>query len=162
MDLHPYDGKERRYRHTDSDMTPGVRIVMGLLHLPAPPSASGLLYDLSFYSGGIGVMDRLAITLPRESPSAPIVLATVPCKPPEEIASDPSCQDDFLWLIDDEDDPLPVRAAAARFINENRQEFQPECQVSGAMWFVAESNVNTWTALWETDGVLSYLSYDQG
>lgn len=162
MDLHPYDGKERRFRHTDRDMAPGVRIVMDLLHLPAPPSAPGLLYDLSFYSGGIGVMDRLAITLPREGPSAPVVLTRLPGKPPEEIASDPSCQNDFLWLINDEDDPLPVRAAAARFINENRQEFQPECQVSGAMWFEAESNVNSWTALWETDGVLSYLSYDQG
>jgi len=162
MDLHPYDGKEHRYRHTDSDLAPGVRIVMDLLHLPAPPSASGLMYDLSFYSGGIGVMDRLAITLPRESSNVPVILARLSCKPPEEIASDPSCQDDFLWLIDNEDDPLPVRAAATRFINENRQEFQPECQVSSAMWFVAESNVNAWTALWETDGVLSYLAYDQG
>lgn len=161
MDLHPYDGKERRYRHTDSDVAPGVRIVMGLLHLPAPPSASGLMYDLSFYSGGIGVVDRLAITLPREDTSAPI-LARLPCKPPEEVASDPSCRDDFLWLIDDEEDPLPVRAAAARFINEHRREFQPECQVSSSMWFMTESGVNAWTALWETDGLLSYLSYDQG
>src|SRR4051812_7560468 len=88
MDLHPYDGKERRYRHTDSDMAPGIRIVMGLLPLPAPPSASGLMYDLSVYSGGIGILDRLAITLPRNDTSAPIVLARLQCKSPEEITSE--------------------------------------------------------------------------
>ncbi len=30
------------------------------------PSSVGLLYDLSFYSGGIAILDRLAIAIPAD------------------------------------------------------------------------------------------------
>jgi hypothetical protein len=162
MDLHPYDNKERRYRHTDSEMSDGIRIVTKLLCLFSPPPAIGLLYDLSFFSGGIGVVDKLAITLPTENISVPSIVASLQFKSPEDAVSDAGWKDDFLWLVDDEDDPLPVRGAVARFINENRSGFQPQCGASDLIWFEAESNVNHWTALWETEGALSYLSYDQG
>lgn len=162
MDLHPYDGKERRYRHTDADLREGIRLVTQLIYLPTPPPRLGLLYDLSFYSGGIGILDRLAITLPLQLPQTLGVVAGLRASTPDDALSDPGWRDDFLWLVDDEDNPLPPRAAAARFIHENRREFQPECDASSAIWFEPVSNVNAWTALWHSHDLLSYLAYDQG
>jgi hypothetical protein len=63
MNLHPYDGVERRYRHTDAERDTGLAIVARLLRLPHISSSQVVGYDLSFYSGGIGVLDKLAITL---------------------------------------------------------------------------------------------------
>jgi hypothetical protein len=64
MNVHPYDNRERRYRHTDFFKTKGVAAIVQLLHLNNSPPIKGLLYDLSFYSGGIGVYNNLAITMP--------------------------------------------------------------------------------------------------
>jgi hypothetical protein len=161
MELHPYDNQERRFRHTDRDRGDGIQIVTHVLHLPTSPPAD-LRYDLSFYSGGIGIIDRLAIALPLDSTIARIALAGLHCKSLDEASSDPSWQDDLGWLIDDEDNPLPVRLATVQFINKERKEFQPACRASSPIWVTAESGVNSWTMLWESDDVLSYLSYDQG
>ena len=40
--------------------------------------------------------------------------------------------------------------------------FQTECVPSNPIWFVGGSDVNAWTAIWEDDGLLSYLSFSQG
>jgi hypothetical protein len=161
MDLHPYDGKERRYRHTDDDVHEGIQLLTQILGLPTPPPQLGLRYDLSFYSGGIGVLDRLAITLPLQRPQALDVVARLQARGPEDAVADADWRDDFLWLIDDEDNRLP-RIAAARFINGNRSEFQSPCDASDAIWFESESDVNAWTALWHTHDMLNYLAYAQG
>ena len=65
MNLHPYDNVERRYRHTDGTRGEGRDVVAQVLGLPKPP-AGELLFDLSFFSGRIGVLDRLAIAFPAD------------------------------------------------------------------------------------------------
>jgi len=65
-DLHPYDGKERRFRDEDVDPSQRARalaLVTRLLGLPAPPPVAGLCYDMCFHSGGMGSSDRIWITL---------------------------------------------------------------------------------------------------
>lgn len=53
-DLHPYDGRTRQFRDTDTDpaaIARGRQLVASQLRLPTPPPADGLRYDFSFHSG---------------------------------------------------------------------------------------------------------------
>jgi hypothetical protein len=78
MNLHPYDNIERRYRHTDIPNAEGLAVAARLLQLPEPLSGDEVFYDLSFFSGGIGVLDRLAISLPASPENCGRILAS-PC-----------------------------------------------------------------------------------
>lgn len=162
MDLHPYDGVERRFRHTDADHDTGLSVVARVLHLPEPPPRDGVFYDLSFYSGGIGVLDRLAITLPADRATWESVIAAIRAKPPEEASRDAGWADELLWLFAGEEKPAPLREAAARFINGERREFQSECLPASRILLADGSGVNYWEALWGDDATLNYLRYDQG
>lgn len=162
MDLHPYDGVERRFRHTDADREAGLRVVAGVLRLPGPPPPDGVFYDLSLYSGGIGVLDRLAITLPAGPETWASVAAAVGGRSPEDASRDAGWADDLLWLLTGGEEPLPLRAAAVRFINRERREFQSECLPASRILFADGSGVNYWEALWGDNATLNYLRYDQG
>jgi hypothetical protein len=162
VDLHPYDGRERDFRHTDVDRAAGLHIVAKVLALPQAPEVDGVKYELSFYSGGIGILDKLAITLPAGVASAEAVVARLGLVTPDAAAADEAWGSDFLWLVDDEEEPLPLRQAAIRFINEERRSFQPECLGTDSFWFANDCSVNAWTALWEHEGALSFLGFDQG
>jgi hypothetical protein len=164
MDLHPHDGRERRYRHTDTDPGEGIALVTKLLQLPAPPRTEGLRYNLSFYSGGSGVVDKLAISLPLAPTVAERIVSNLEAKTPEEAVGDMEWKNEFLWLIADEDgyNSLPLREETARFVSQSRMEFQPDCRPSDPHWFAQGSGVNSWTALWQCGGTLSFLAYDQG
>jgi hypothetical protein len=158
-DLHPYDGGTRVFAHADADPSKGLAIVARVL---GTPSASLVepRYQLSFYSGGLGIEDRLAISVTGADALAALGKRLRLCTP-EEAAADPNAREDFLWLVEDEDHPLPVAEAAARFLNERRASFQDVCTPT-ALWFDADSTVNAWTAVWLAEGRLHYLGFDQG
>lgn len=162
MDLHPYDNTERRYRHTDQDQSDGLKAVALLLHLQKPPAKEALLYDLSFYSGGIGVLDTLAITLPTDSDLWASICEALMVATPEEAAADAAWGEDFLWLVAGEEKQVAPREAAVRFINEERKGFQDECNGESCILFSQWSDVNDWTALWGNDEKLNYAGYSQG
>lgn len=162
MDLHPYDNRERLYSHTDPHRGEGIAVVAKLLGLTDAPSPEGLLYDLSIYSGGIGVLDRLAITLPADSKLWAEVMEAISAKTPEEASQDEAWSEQFLWLIELEDEPLSPREAATRFINSERRPFQPRCLATSRILFGEDSDVNDWVALWGDETRLSYLGYSQG
>ena len=158
-DLHPYDGVTRVFEHTDADPSEGLEIAARLLKLPQG-SLVDARYRLSFHSGGSGIIDNLAISIAwREGPA--MLDARDDLMNPEEALADPRTQSDFEWLVQDEDAPLPITEAAARFINENRKPFQPACTPSD-LWFDTISGVNTWYAFWIAEGRLSFLGFDQG
>lgn len=161
MNLHPYDGQERRFRHTDADLADGLTAVAHLLRLPEAPSPDGLFYDLSFYSGEIGVLDRLALTLPADPHLWKCVADALCGKTREQALQDPAWADDLLWMLLDEDESLSPQNAV-HFINARRQEFQPACDATSRLLFSDQSNVNDWTALWGDDSRLNYLGYSQG
>ncbi len=161
MDLHPYDNVERCFRHTDAARDEGRVVVARVLGLPQPP-AGELLYDLSFFSGGIGVLDRLAITLAADPALWSSVASSLRGRTPEDAAADRSWAGELIWLLTGEEDEVSIRPAAARFINQHRREFQPECVPSSRILFGHESNVNDWVALWGDDTRLSYFGYSQG
>ncbi len=161
MDLHPYDNVERRFRHTDAAGEEGRAVVARVLGLPEPP-AGELLYDLSFFSGGVGVLDRLAITLAADPALWLSVASSLRGRTPEEAAADKSWAGKLIWLLTGEEEEVPIRPAAIRFINQHRREFQAECVPSSRILFGHESDVNDWVALWGDDKRLNCLGYSQG
>ncbi len=156
MDLHPYDGRERRFRDSDEDRRAGLEILAGLLEVASLPGDAR--YDLSFYSGGIGVLDHLAIAARGVEPPARLWL-------PERAIEDPQDRDCIECLVgcdDEAEPPVPLRAAIAAFIEEHREPWQPACAATDEMWIDPTSGVNAWSIGWRKDGVLGYLGFDQG
>jgi hypothetical protein len=162
MDLHPYDGVERRFRHTDAVRDTGLGVVVQLLHLPQHASSEGVLYDLSFYSGGIGILDNLAITLPADRTIWAGVVAALRAKTPEDASDDPGWADELVWLLTSEEELVSLREAAVQFINTKRHAFQTECLSTNDILFADGSGVNYWIALWGDETRLNYCGYDQG
>lgn len=163
MDLHPYDGKERRFRHTDPDPSEGLVVVATLLGLQHPPSGRGLRYDLSFFSGGIGVLDRLAITMQATRAQWAAAARHLAARGPADLAADPEHGEDFRWLVQGSlDAQEEVRAASVRFIDEERARFQRACLPADTILFGAGSNVNDWCVIWGRRAALHYLGYSQG
>lgn len=164
MSVHPYDNKERRFRHSDPDRAEGLAWVASLLHLPRPLGPEGVLYDLSFFSGGIGIIDQLAITLPIDAAGETSILEALDARTLEDAVADPAWGEELLWLLSEGDEPAPpdFRGAAARFIDRHRKTFQPASPSAENIHFVAASGVNSWTVLWRNGELLSYRSFDQG
>jgi hypothetical protein len=150
MNLHPYDGVERRFRHTDATTADGLAIVARVLHVPAARSA---LYDMRFYSGGFGIIDYLAIALPVNDATAAEIVMALGLAPPDG---------DTAELVVDEDAPEPLADAIAHFVDEHRCDFQPPCRATDRVWFEPESNSNHWVVVWHRDRTLCYVAYDRG
>lgn len=161
VDLHPYDSVRRRFCHTDAAQDEGRALIARLLGLPAP-LAGELLYDLSFFSGGIGVIDHLAITLPSDGALWSRVAGSLCARTLAEAAADQSWAGDLIGLLTGEEEAVPLRPAAVQFINQHRREVQAECAPASCILFGYESNVNDWVVLWGEDAQLNYLGYSQG
>ena len=160
--VHRYDDVERRFRDSARNPERGRAIVAELLHLPDVGAVEGLRYDLSFYSGGIGVLDKLAISLPLPEPQVAVVVAARGDRAPAEANAIIGWAEDFRWLVTGDEVSDATPGAVSRFINEERFDFQPECRPEDSIWFAPESDVNWWQALWLVDGVLSLRGYAQG
>src|SRR5262245_35665354 len=87
VNLHPYDNVERRFRHTDETRGEGREVVAHVLRLPDSP-AGELLFDMSFFSGGIGVLDRVAIALPADAALWSSVVTSLHGRTPEEATAE--------------------------------------------------------------------------
>jgi hypothetical protein len=164
-DLHPYDGQERCFRHDDMDPSRRARgraLVAKVLSLVSPPLPEGLRYDLRFYSGGIGVQDRLHVALPLAPADVDAVVARLGMQVPDVVASDETWGEDLLWLVQDEDDPRPLREAVERFVAKERADFQPSLGAHGRVWFDPTCSVNGWSVLYEADGDVCLIVFDQG
>lgn len=162
--LHPYDDVERRFRDDDDDPSRRARgrdLVARLLGGTAVPAA-GLRYDFSFYSGGIGVIDRLYVALPCGAAEVDAIVARLGWLTPEASVADASWREHFLWLLGVEDEERPLRALVGEFIAEQRTDFQPVPDEQARVWFESYSGVNSWALLYEQDGRLCLIGYDQG
>lgn len=164
--LHPYDGHERRFGHEDDEpevRARGVALVARLLCLPAPPPMEGLRYALSFYSGGIGVLDRLHIALPCVAAEVEVIATRAGMLAPGALRADTDRREAFDWLVHDAEHPeRSPEAAVAAFVDEHRLAFQPRPREGMRAWFWPDSDVNTWSLLYEVDGELAFIAYDQG
>jgi len=160
MDLRPYAGKERRYRDSDANRAGALPIVAKLLGLAANRPMDPLRYDLSFFSGGIGVHDVLGIAYPCTPAEFERIAEGLDAKDVAAAAVAPGWSDEFLWLI--KADGLTPEDAAARFLSGERFDFQNPCTSTSPMRFVVWSDVNDWTALWFDSSHLNYRGFSQG
>ncbi len=167
MDLHPYDGVNRRFLHTDIDRTAGFDVIARILRLPISLLKNDILYDLSFYSGGVGIIDRLAISLPADVTLWASIIDKLGAKTIEAANQNSDWASDLAWLVSDgEDDEeeeneliIVDREAAIKFVNGERYKFQTSCKTIDRIYFTEESNVNSWCALWGEDRNIKALHY---
>lgn len=163
FDLHPYDGRERRFRHSDSLPNKGRTIAAQLLGLEElPDRANAVLYDLLIYSGGIGVLDQLAISLSASPAIWESVAAHLSARRVQDVCADPEWGSEFVWLISSSEHVEDANRAAIDFVNSERRAFQSECGPSDRLLFGEASNVNDWSCLWGEVGHLNYLGFSQG
>jgi len=162
MELHPYDGIERRYHHTDSSPAQGLDIVRYLLNIEIPLPSEGVRYDLCFYSGGIGVLDDVAISLPATAELWARVIAALDAATPDQAIADIAWAEEFIWLVCGDAPYITVHEAAKTFINDRRRDFQSECSVTHRILFYKGSDVNDWIALWGDDRELNFVGFSQG
>lgn len=157
MDLHPYDGVERRFRDGDgTEPEVLLPIVERLLGVSLPRPTQALRYDLSFYSGGIGVLDRLKLTLPASDELFDSVVRALGLVPARELFA----SDDFRWLVDAEEGDVEPELLA--FVDAQRAEFQPDLASVDEAFFDPDSNVNAWKLVYRAGGTLHFIAFDQG
>ncbi|AWM37560.1 hypothetical protein GobsT_44520 [Gemmata obscuriglobus] len=161
MDLHPYDGVERRFRYTDVQPGYGPEALARVLRLSRPPSGE-VLYDLSFFSGGIGIIDHLSASLLATPELWAEVVAGLEAQSLEEAANNTEWAAELGWLLTAAEGPTLLRPAAAAFIAQHRQDFQPLCHPGDRILFECASDVNHWGVLWGDDTRINFLGYDQG
>jgi hypothetical protein len=164
-DLLPYDNKERRFRHDDADNAKrarGLGLVARLLGLAAPPPAEGLRYDMRFFSGGIGVIEQIHIAFPCAPAEVDAIVARLRFVTPEAALADKAMRDDFEYVVIREEEPRPLGEAVAAFIEENRTEIQPRPDARARAWFSQETGPNAYSLVYEQDGELAFIAYNQG
>src|SRR5512138_2058320 len=109
-ELYRYDGKTHRFSHDDADPSAGRAHVARMLGLAeSPPDAR---YELSFYSGGIGVLDQMAIAVPATPEVRAAAIARIAGVAPDDATGD--WRDELIWLLAGDDgapDGLQLRAA---------------------------------------------------
>lgn len=162
-ELHPYDGVERRFRDDDVDPSRrdrGRELVARLMGHVRLPATAGLRYDLSFYSGGLGVIDRLYVALPCGADEVDAIVAGLGYVTPEVAVA--AAPDDLEWLEPDDGARRTARELVAGLVDDERAEFQPPLGERGRVWLAPGSDVNAWTLLYEQDGRLCLIGRDQG
>ena len=158
--MREYDGIDYRYKTGDKLSADAFRIIAGVLGFE--PEISGLEYELNLYAGGTGVHDRLAFCAALADAKMDAAVKNLRLITPVEAISDPAWSEEFAWLLGDESVAPAVHDHSIEFINQNKRPFQGLCTERCQILFAAESNVNNWMAVWISNGVFNYLSFDQG
>jgi hypothetical protein len=160
IDMHPYDGIDYRYTSSDADKEKAISVIQNILGFA--PETNGLDYSLNFYSGGIGVDDRLAIRCKFTSSDWPLIINKLNLKQLSEVLANPDWGEDFAWLVSGNESPSDIGADCCNFISTNKKMFQDSVTLENTFLFTDESNVNTWCVVWVVEDNLNYLSFDQG
>jgi hypothetical protein len=158
--MREYDNVDYRYKRSDKTSEEALAFISGVLGFRPDPKT--LEYDLNFFSGGIGVDDKLAFSCPIEPGDLETFRAKMELVAPLDAIRDASWVDDFAWLLKSDGSGSSIVASASAFINENKKEFQSPCTADSVILFARDSDVNTWTAVWQSSAKLNYLYSDQG
>ena len=158
--MREYDGVEVRYCRPDADLAKSLQVVENLLDFAPDPLL--LDFDLSFWAGGAGVLDKLAISCNITPEQWQTLKQKLDLYSPEEMVARDDCREDFIWLVADDEECCDILATSAQFINDNKAAFQETCLESHAIYFSYMSDVNGWTAVWEQGGRINYAYFCQG
>jgi hypothetical protein len=157
--MREYDNIEYRYRTNESNSEAALRFISR--ELGYSPDTSLLKFDLSFFSGGIGVFDKLAFSCGANDGQWEALIQKLSLLSPSETMMNEEWAEDLTWLVR-HSEPYSIEESCAQFINTEKKQFQGDCTPDCKIFFSKESNVNTWTAIWGKNGDLNYLHFDQG
>lgn len=158
--MREYDGIEVRYRRPAADLAKSLQLIENLLGFAPEPQQ--LDFDLSFWAGGAGVYDKLAISCNATPEQWQILKQKCDLYFPEEMVVRDDCREDFIWLVADDEVCHDILAASAQFINDNKAPFQDECNTLQTIYFGYMSDVNCWTAVWGQGRRINYAYFCQG
>jgi len=158
--MRPYDSIDYHYKHNDAKQEESIQIIANLIGFQPVPDE--LSYSLNFYAGGTGVDDRIAVQCRIDEASWPAAARKLRLRHYVDAAQDPVCGEDFRWLIGAEDIHDSVDAYCYQFINSKKLDFQDRADEKWEIFFADESDVNSWCVVWQANGRLNYLSFDQG
>ncbi len=158
--MRPYDGIDYHYEHNDAKQKDSIQIIVNLIGFQPLPDE--LSYSLNFYAGGTGIDDRLAVRCHIDEASWPVVVRKLRLRHRVDAAQDPVWGEQFRWLLGAEGDHDSVDEHCYQFINSNKLGFQDQADEKWEIFFTDESDVNSWCVVWQANGRLNYLSFDQG
>jgi hypothetical protein len=158
--MRSYDGIDYRYTSSDADREKAAGIVTNLIGFR--PEANDLGYSLSFYAGGTGVDDRLAIRCQYQEADWPAVIHRLRLVSLEEAANIADWVDELRWLMGGEASTASLNQQCYTFINAAKHDFQDSANEQWEALFSNESDVNSWCVVWRSGHHLNYLSFDQG
>jgi hypothetical protein len=157
--MRSYDGVDYRYTSDGPEKEKAAGIVANLIGFR--PGTDDLGYSLSFYAGGTGVDDRLAVRCQYQEMDWPVVTQRLRLVSLKE-ADDPEWVEELRWLVGAEDSTALLDQQCFRFINAQKHDFQDEASDQWEVFFTNESDVNSWCVVWRSSHHLNYLSFDQG
>ncbi|MCU0353712.1 MAG: hypothetical protein MUD08_08260 [Cytophagales bacterium] len=160
--LYPYDGTERVF----SSLRPSGmdrRVIEAVLRRQLQPNWILSEYDISIYSGGIGVIEEM------------VVQVQMPQKDFEDYVTERRFQDiaqlytdnkagELIWLFGEEEsaDFAGFLKAARSFLKEKKLlqsfSFNPDT----AIFCEADSDVNAYDFLFYSDGSMFFVAFSQG
>jgi hypothetical protein len=154
-----YDSVDYKYTDIDEDQEKSHRVIANLVGFKPP--LDQLRYSLSFYAGGTGVDDRLAIRCQFSQEDWPTVVQTLRLRHPHEAIGNAGWKEDFRWLIRADGKDGALDEHCYRFINSEKHDFQDVVSEHWQVFFSNESDVNSWCVVWRANGCMNYLSFDR-
>lgn len=158
--MRQYDGVDYKYTNNDPDKEKSLIIIANLIGFK--PLSDPLRYSLSFYAGGTGVDDRLAIQCQVTEDDWPAVVKRLRLTHPHQAIGNSGWEEEFRWLIGEEGKDCALEEHCYRFINSEKHDFQDIASDEWEVFFSNESDVNSWCAVWRANDRMNYLSFDQG
>ncbi|MCI0917472.1 hypothetical protein JNA64_09880 [Pseudomonas stutzeri] len=120
--MRSYDGVNYQYISDDAEKEKAIGIIANLIGFR--PKTDRLAYSLSFYAGGIGVDDRLAVSCLLDNSNWPAMVQRLRLKSVSEISDNPIWEEEFRWLVGAEETEGSLEEHSCRFINTEKHDFQ--------------------------------------
>lgn len=158
--MRSYNGVEHRHEGAGSDTRKILEVVEKLIGFRPVPS--DLDYSLSFYAGGTGIDDRLAVRCRLQKSDLSAAVRHLRLVDVDQVAAGAEWLEELRWLMDAEDSEVPLHELSSAFIEAERRQFQDHPTTTSKVFFSATSDVNSWCVVWLSGEYLNYLSFDQG
>ena len=171
--LHDYQGI--RYHFKDDDLDPrllerGQAIIIETLKLPSLIDVSPIEYDLSFYSGGMGIIDNVFMKLSCNSTKVSEIISSLKLVNVANDNLDLDLRDYLIWDTTDGEEledsvdicTLIENNKISQLINEQKADFQDMACVDTSIYFDENTGSNNGKIVYYLNGNLNYIFYDYG
>jgi hypothetical protein len=171
--LHDYQGIRHRFKDDDLDprlLKRGQAIIIEILKLQNLMDVSPIKYDLSFYSGGMGIIDNIFIKLSCNSSKASEIISSLKLVDVANDNLDLESRDYLISRTIDEEESedsvdiwtLIKNNKISQLVNEEKADFQDIASSDSLICFSENTGPNYGTIIYYLSGSLNYISYDYG